>query len=273
LRASSYYLERKRLMDRGEWALNATSAELERLRLKIEESGMSTSALAASSGVSHQTIRMIRRGISRTAWGVTVEAIQGALERGEDRREMALVPRVGTRRRLQALACDGWDCARLASLLGVKRDVVARWRGEWSGDRILASNARAVADLYEKIQGLPDPVGPSRRCATSAESHGFLPPERWDDSTIDDPDAEPLPEAQPALDEVEVQNLLLLTTAGSWKGHPRPVQRAAAGVLFRRGWKLSHIGELLGLTLSSTGNLINGRRDRPQSRANATSGS
>jgi hypothetical protein len=97
------------------------------------------------------------------------------------------VPSVGTARRLQALACIGYSRADVAGRLGVSvkrvEDLVGR---KWPSVR--RRTAMQVAGLYDQ---LVDTSGPSRIAASKAQAAGWAPPIAWDETTIDDPAAEP----------------------------------------------------------------------------------
>jgi hypothetical protein len=105
----------------------------------------------------------------------------------------ARVDGTGSRRRLQALAAAGWPQRWLAGRLG--------W--EWRNFRsvmhhqkhVSAATARAVLALYGELWDQPPPqdTPADRKAVTTArntaEAHGWLPPQAWDDERIDDPRA------------------------------------------------------------------------------------
>jgi plasmid maintenance system antidote protein VapI len=105
----------------------------------------------------------------------------------------ALVPNVGTKRRLQALMVGGWSQTQLARRVGME---VRNFNHLIHGKRaVTARTARAVADLYDELWDQRPPAGDRWAVAAITRSrgyaltHGFAPPLAWDDDTIDDPAA------------------------------------------------------------------------------------
>lgn len=100
----------------------------------------------------------------------------------------------GTRRRLQALAHQGWSISRLAHQLGTDRQ---RLDSCLRGKDINVVTARAVADLYDQLWDQVPPQGDQRqriaytRALKHARDRGWVGPLAWDDDTIDDPAAQP----------------------------------------------------------------------------------
>jgi hypothetical protein len=110
-----------------------------------------------------------------------------------------LVPVAGSRRRLRALAWNGWSPAELARRLdGPAHLVRMLLRGH---SQLVAEDlASRIAALYDDLW---DQQGPSWRTAEAARRHSFAPALAWDDDRpgdpwysghgIDDPDATPAP--------------------------------------------------------------------------------
>ncbi len=107
----------------------------------------------------------------------------------EGRGPVRRVSRIGTVRRLRALAAIGWRWQDIAA---------ARGFGTWQAVQDLAireqggimdvSTANEIAALYHRLSGTP---GPSERTRRRSAAKGWAPPLAWDDDTIDDPDAVP----------------------------------------------------------------------------------
>ena len=95
------------------------------------------------------------------------------------------VNNAGTRRRIEALARNGWSLRHLGDRLGVTPQSVYGYRTR-SG--LTAANARAIRDLYDELW---DQRGPNERVRRHAERLGWASPLAWDDDTIDDPNATP----------------------------------------------------------------------------------
>ena len=106
----------------------------------------------------------------------------------------AKVDGTGTRRRLEALIALGWSQSKLAGFLGM---VPTNFGRTLRSERVLASTARAVRELYERLwdQAPPEATWHEKSAAVRtrayAARHGFVPPMAWDDDALDDPDATP----------------------------------------------------------------------------------
>ena len=110
-----------------------------------------------------------------------------AVKPQSDRRNR-YVDATGSRRRLQALAINGWPYRILTERVG---DMDPQTIGHIMSGRtrtIRAWTADAVANLYDELWSVP---GPSRKSTTIATRKGWMPALAWDDDTIDDPNAEP----------------------------------------------------------------------------------
>lgn len=109
------------------------------------------------------------------------------------------VPAAGSRRRLRALAWNGWSPAELARRLGEPARVVRRLQSGSPCD-VPADVAARISWLYDLLW---DVTGNSPRTAAAARRHSFAPALAWDDDQpgsewdtghcIDDPDAAPAP--------------------------------------------------------------------------------
>ena len=111
-----------------------------------------------------------------------------AVKLDSDNRRDAYVDATGTRRRLQALAVNGWSSYYLAERLGhAHPDTVQEIRkGRTLTIRLRTKDAIGV--LYEELWDKP---GPNLRAANLAKKKGWLPALAWDDDLIDRPEHEP----------------------------------------------------------------------------------
>lgn len=99
----------------------------------------------------------------------------------------ALVPEIGTRRRLQALIALGWPQRLIAHELGIEATNLSRMvNGRCR--RVTAARATEVAALYARWEMIP---GPSPRARAHAAANYWAPPLAWDEYALDDPDATP----------------------------------------------------------------------------------
>jgi hypothetical protein len=110
------------------------------------------------------------------------------------------IPAIGTHRRIQALAVEGWPQIHLAPVIGTHRAYVSQML---QNDRITATLAEAVNDAYERLRGV-DPVSAGvsphgvRLAQRMAAKNKWLDRTYWDDvERIDDPHFDPITFAEP----------------------------------------------------------------------------
>ena len=117
---------------------------------------------------------------------------------------------VGTARRLRALVAYGYPqrdlCARIGQSTGWCSDVVTG-----RSERVTASSARAVADLFRQLQMVP---GTDRNARRRAKAKGWLPPLAWDEDRIDDPLYEPEVVQTPRTPEDDFTDFEYLISSG-----------------------------------------------------------
>lgn len=164
--------------------------------------GLSLAAIARAAGLSRLTMHSIVREGHATIAPETARKILAVRGRLADFPDEALIPAIGTTRRLQALACLGWTSRALADQTGVSRTMLTKIRaGELK--RVRAGMARAVAGTYQRLSGVQAPAGPgAARSRTEAAIHNWAPPAVWDAAAIDDPSVEPEPAPMPRLEAV-----------------------------------------------------------------------
>ena len=103
------------------------------------------------------------------------------------RDDHALIPAVGTTRRLRALAANGHPLYRIADETGVARTHV-RSLARGPQPLVTTAVARKVAAVYDRLWNVD---GGSVHTRNRAAALGWVPPLAWDDDTIDNPDAKP----------------------------------------------------------------------------------
>lgn len=86
------------------------------------------------------------------------------------------VPATGTRRRIQALACQGWSSVYVAQRLGVSGISLTRQ------EQVSKATADKIAALYEELKYLQ---GPSEQAAATARARGWVPVTVWEGVNID----------------------------------------------------------------------------------------
>ncbi|MFB7910235.1 hypothetical protein ACFC1T_27755 [Kitasatospora sp. NPDC056076] len=108
----------------------------------------------------------------------------------------ALVPSVGTARRLQALRAIGWPLSVLADRSGVARHTLAM--ASTRQQTVQESTRAAVAELYDDLCDQDPrrhdvPAESVRRAAAWAERQDWAAPNCWLNTNIDDPGTQPGP--------------------------------------------------------------------------------
>jgi DNA-binding XRE family transcriptional regulator len=158
--------------------------------------GMSYVQMAKQTGVHARTIAHAidqnRPTMRRTVW----EPLMAM--RFEEPAPHIWVDATGTRRRLRALWLEGYPLPWLAARTGFgnRNYFQSIIRGTKGAAGIQYGNTRAVAELYDKLEGAsPAGFGIDQRTGKFANAFarkkGCLPRAVWDDSTIDDPQALP----------------------------------------------------------------------------------
>jgi len=252
---------------------------LRHVRGLLEVPGVTGDRINTVAGVGRHSIsrllagRRLSRPVAGALLGVTAAACL-ALPASPT----SWVPLVGTSRRLRALAVDGWSTEEIAALTGVNVSMIRRHRLAVGCSLLVFALHEKYRLLYDKIQSLADPRGPSDATARQSLARGWLGPERWADEDIDDPDVQPLPPPPDTDDWVEVSQLvdgaLRDPRPGKAADYPRPVQREIARqASIRLGWSYIRIAELLGKGgpggsggASAIEYLLYGRKDRPHTR-------
>lgn len=143
----------------------------------LNESGMSYRAIAAEAAMTAQGIYYLLHG-STTIQKATAQRILRIPIGGD-----GLVPCLGARRRIQALAVMGWPQKEIAARIGETHKHLSQFIQR---ERITADKARRIAAVYDQLSMTQ---GPSQQCRERAKAAGWLPPLAWDD--IDDPDETP----------------------------------------------------------------------------------
>lgn len=169
-------------------------------------------------------------------------ACKRAAAAAEARRQLAImhgrpgrVDARGTRRRIQALVCLGYNWVRLGVEIGSDEVLVKRWaERNTPGAYVFRSTAERVAEVYERLSMTwpPETTFGERNAATRARNRaqlsGWVPPLAWDDI---DNDPEPQTCDEPVLDEVAIERAMSGQRVGLTEGERDEVIRrmAAAG--------------------------------------------
>lgn len=151
--------------------------------------------LADEAGVPRGTVGYLLYGRNgRRPDRVTAETGRRILALKAERRPGTTMPAIGTQRRIQVLAGEGWPQVRLGPQFGIHSNYV---NALLKAERVLATTAAAVADAYQRLNGVDPltcgvPAAGIRAAKRVASAEGW--PDRlfWDDvDRIDDPDFDP----------------------------------------------------------------------------------
>lgn len=176
-----------------------------RIRAVMRETGISGRQFSTLAGTGNATTARIlngdfprvRAGVARRILAVTEEKALAAAREAPVPGRGDLADATGTRRRLQALAAEGWSAHALAERLSYASHLSITRLRDGRRKQVAASTRQAVADLYRELDGVLPPCGTRARQggATAvrqlAAERGWAPREAWDAGEIDDPDAEP----------------------------------------------------------------------------------
>lgn len=214
---------------RGEPAYGDYNAVLTHLR-ELVDAGCARRWIADVAHVRPETVSDLLLGRRRRVRADTATALLAVrpqrATRAAARDDHALIPAIGTTRRLRALAAIGHPLYRIADRTGVAR---THLRSLARGAQALVTTAiaRKIAVAYDRLWNVE---GDSVHTRSRAKTLGWMPPLAWDDDTIDHPDAKP-------------------------HRHERRRKKRAAGVLAeeaaelaRQGYTRAQAAERLGVT-------------------------
>lgn len=171
---------------------------------RLSEAGIGWKRVAEVAGVPNTTLSSIlypqnrktpdgcrppRKRVRRT----TAEKILAVQPVPNNYRDGAIIPQVGTMRRLQALMTLGYSAGYLGTHLGIDKTNMLRFvHGK---HQVTLRTARKVAALYEQLSATPRKATTPGEASTItrtkkyAQKRGYAPPLAWDN--IDDPTETP----------------------------------------------------------------------------------
>lgn len=156
-----------------------------------------------------------------------------------DEIEAALVPALGTARRLQALGAIGYSQTAIAARMGMERGnlsllILAKQ------SRVTISTYRAVCDLFSELWQTPQSGVEADRARALAKRHRWVGPLAWDDFDHD--------ESVPAVDvEVDVDEMAVELAVSGHKVKLRPAERREAiRLLHAQRWSDQSIADQIG---------------------------
>ena len=148
--------------------------------------GMSFKAISLTAGWTSRNglaDAMTRRRVQRRTLARVL-----AVNLDSDNRKDAYVDATGSRRRLQALAVNGWSSYYLGGRLGHAHPATVQDIAKGKTLTIRLRTKDAIKDLYDELWDQP---GTNVRAANIAKGKGWLPALAWDDDLIDRPEYEP----------------------------------------------------------------------------------
>lgn len=180
---------------RTEGPARVPSDEAMQYALKLTRAGLSAKDISERSGVSISQALRLLRGDLPGMLRVNADAILAVPMPGDGMpgRQDGWADATGARRRLQALALQGFSTTVLSDESGLMRLTISDIRSG-SQERIKLSTLRVVIALHDRFWDV-DPLGMGvkssavSRTVKHAEREKWFPTEAWDD--IDDPACEP----------------------------------------------------------------------------------
>lgn len=154
---------------------------------RLYAAGMTDGTVADKAGVSITAVRWARVGLNDSLLAVTAEAILGVhLAPGPT----GLIPAVGARRRIQALAYIGWPMQNIADTAqNLGHDLTAaavRYTAQGRGDYVRTATHNAISAAYDELSmRLPARDRSSSMVRSKARKAGYAGPLAWDDIDTD----------------------------------------------------------------------------------------
>lgn len=163
---------------------------------ELRSAGLTQYQIAEAAGVAKSVLSKALHGRTKRVHPATAQAVLG-LTVSQVRRvalcsPLSHIPPTGTARRLEALAVQGHSLNGLARRLGTGPSAL-RAIANGTQAHVTIDLAERVAALYDRLWNVD---GASVRARNEALAKGWVPPMAWDDDTIDNPQAKPLPYAR-----------------------------------------------------------------------------
>lgn len=198
----------------GTWEYSRPTSEVAQHIEALIAAGMTIATIATTAGVSRGTITNVRTGRTTQMFGEGAAAVLRIPMPAFRPVLLGNLPALGTQRRLRALLAIGYPMMRQQTICGIEDTVLhyIAFAGQKApkGQRIksptqrgvTATTAAAVARMYDRCSHRPLPRDKfTQRARNQAAERGWYPPQAWDETTIDDPDATPYSWRTSLLDE------------------------------------------------------------------------
>lgn len=153
---------------------------------RLVEAGWNHTQIAREAGVGRRTINTLAaRHYPNTNRDIARAVL--ALEIVAPPNDQQDTDATGTVRRIRALIAIGHTGTFIANTVGLHRDALNKITRH-EQPRVRTTTARSIATAYRRLALTP---GPSVRARTDAARKGWHGPLAWDETTIDNPEAEP----------------------------------------------------------------------------------
>ncbi|MEC4616296.1 hypothetical protein [Tsukamurella tyrosinosolvens] len=179
---------RTRLIAYGRWDTYVPAQPVRDHIAYLHGMGLSSALIARLAGVDPAAVYfLVERSTARCDRQNAAKILEVEALRPHDHRipDDALVPCLGSARKVQALCAMGWEARTLARDSGVPPSTIRHWIDHPDG-RMTAINARRIHDLFRARWNVD---GGSARARGAARRNWWALPLEWDD--IDDPDEVP----------------------------------------------------------------------------------
>jgi hypothetical protein len=224
---AAYEQRRKRLIAYGQWEHPVHAAPVRAHLRHLVDAGTGPARIAELSGIPAGTVSRHLYTPTKRIAAPTARALLAISPTPVPLTAMAggaPVEAAGTRRRLQALAAAGYTHHSLAVAAGVLPNHFAEI--VHGRERVRASTARRVRELYDELWNVPPPAGTAAvRAQRRAARLGWMPAGAWEDGEIDDPAAGPHPEWVRGIGPEGPRELAPCGTPGAVKRHQRHDER------------------------------------------------
>lgn len=243
----AYSRQRYAALTAGTWEPFVDAEPVRRHLLRLHAAGISTTQVSILTGLPRRTITVFIKpsldsgNLRQRKRNTRREVADKILAIPAEKRMAAIVPAIGTQRRIQALAAMGWPQEMAAERAGLG----ARYMNQvLKQQRVLGRTANAIARLYDEVSGSKaERFGvrtvSAKRARARATANRWAPPAYWAKfpGAIEDPHFTSL---------YKVTQAELLAEEADWLVTTVGLTRAEAAI--RLGKDKSYIDRVLGPT-------------------------
>ncbi|OIU88625.1 hypothetical protein [Microbacterium sp. AR7-10] len=158
--------------------------------------------------------------------------------------EGAVIPAVGTHRRIQALVCNGWSLNAIAARIGIHASNMTTLMRR---DQVTKATHQAVAALFAELWDVQAPASTWHEKSSSTRAVRFAQARRWlPDLAWDDPDTDVEPPAVEGSDDLVDEMAVDLALMGERPRLTPAERRECVRRLHRERWSDGRIAETIG---------------------------